>query len=192
MPRPIGYDKKAVLEKATEMFWRSGYEGTALEDVLVEAGFNRHSLYQEFGNKQGLFLKALEKYDRAFRQGIGKELEAETAGLETIRKLLLHRLPFDVDGMGCLMTSTVNEKDVVDAEVFAMAKRFVSRLEDALHHCIRNAQEHGDIPADKDARSLAKFVTLVVQGIGTMSKVGYTEEEGNDVIDHVMRFLTEN
>ncbi len=191
MPRPKTYDVQAVLDKATEVFWKKGYDGAALEDIICEASFNRHSLYQAFGNKRGLFLKALENYDRTFREGIGKELEAETAGLDTIRKLLLHRLSFDVQGKGCLMTNTINEKDAVDTPVFLVAKRFVERLEEALDHCIRKAQEKGEIPAHKDARSLARFVTLVLQGIGTMSKVGYTETTGKEVIDHILNFLTQ-
>ena len=64
MGRPREFDVDDALETAMELFWRKGYEGTSLTDLTEGMGITKPSLYGVFGNKEGLFLKALERYER--------------------------------------------------------------------------------------------------------------------------------
>ena len=61
--RPKGFDVDKALERAMELFWRQGYEGTSLADLTRELGLTRPSLYAAFESKKGLFLKALDLYE---------------------------------------------------------------------------------------------------------------------------------
>ena len=61
--RPREFDIDKALERAMELFWRQGYEGTSLADLTRELGLTRPSLYAAFGSKEGLFLKALDLYE---------------------------------------------------------------------------------------------------------------------------------
>lgn len=49
-----------VLEAATELFLEHGYEGTSLDMVIDRAGGSRRTIYQRFGNKEGLFCATVE------------------------------------------------------------------------------------------------------------------------------------
>ena len=64
MPRPKSFDEDAVLDQAVELFWDRGYEGTSLADLEAHLGLGRQSLYNAFGDKHTLFLKALDRYRR--------------------------------------------------------------------------------------------------------------------------------
>src|SRR4051812_3805314 len=63
MGRPRSFDSDAALDRALEVFWRQGYEGTAISDLTKAMGINNApSLYNAFGNKEQLFRKVLDRY----------------------------------------------------------------------------------------------------------------------------------
>ena len=64
MARPKSFDEEAVLDQAVQLFWERGYEGTSLADLEAHLGLGRQSLYNSFGDKHALFLKALDRYRR--------------------------------------------------------------------------------------------------------------------------------
>src|SRR5881409_1280361 len=60
--RPRTYDPARALARAAEVFWKAGYAGTSLDDLVEATGMNRPSLYAAFGDKRDLYLKTLEYY----------------------------------------------------------------------------------------------------------------------------------
>ena len=60
--RPRCFDVDKALDRALDVFWRKGYEGTTLPDLTQAMGINRPSLYAAFGNKEDLFKKAIDRY----------------------------------------------------------------------------------------------------------------------------------
>src|SRR6266702_5721205 len=60
--RPREFDREAALEQAIDVFWRHGYEATSVSDLTAAMGINPPSLYAAFGDKEKLFLEAVERY----------------------------------------------------------------------------------------------------------------------------------
>src|SRR5438270_12567635 len=58
--RPREFDADVALEQAMRLFWLKGYLGTSVSDLTEALGISRASLYAAFGNKDELFLAALE------------------------------------------------------------------------------------------------------------------------------------
>lgn len=79
MPRPRKIDAEQALEAALSVFWRKGFEGTSYADLVLATGVERPALYAAFGNKQTLFLKALERYDARYGQYVVEALTLPTA-----------------------------------------------------------------------------------------------------------------
>ena len=62
MARPKEFDAEKVLATAADVFWRRGYEVVSIQDLEAATGLGRGSLYNAFGDKEGLFIAALDRY----------------------------------------------------------------------------------------------------------------------------------
>src|SRR5271169_6725815 len=97
--RPRGFDRGAALDAAMFLFWRKGFVATSMNDLCDVMGVSSPSLYAAFGNKEALYLEAIEHYVRTqgprvwdtlaegvnVRAGIENLLVAATEGLPKSR-----------------------------------------------------------------------------------------------------------
>ncbi|MCE7033401.1 TetR/AcrR family transcriptional regulator [Lysobacter sp. GX 14042] len=61
--RPKDLAKRAaILQAGTVLFVDNGYEGTSMEAVAAAAGVSKLTVYSHFGNKQGLFVAAVQAH----------------------------------------------------------------------------------------------------------------------------------
>ena len=67
-----------------DLFWRKGFEGASLAEILKAMGIGRQSLYNSFGNKRSLFLKVLDRYAE-MKSMQCLLLEKQGADLEDVR-----------------------------------------------------------------------------------------------------------
>jgi len=72
--RPRAYDPEQALEAAMRTFWKSGYSGTSLDDLCAAMQMNRPSLYAGFGDKQHLYLQAMQRFQAHARQHLSEAL----------------------------------------------------------------------------------------------------------------------
>src|SRR3974390_2655677 len=61
--RPREFNLDQALERALCLFWRKGYEGTSMADLVETLGITRASLYAAFGSKEGLFRRVMDRYE---------------------------------------------------------------------------------------------------------------------------------
>ncbi len=64
MARTKDFDEQEVLKKAVCLFWNKGYNATSMQDLVDQLGISRSSLYDTYGDKHTLYLKALEEYQQ--------------------------------------------------------------------------------------------------------------------------------
>jgi TetR/AcrR family transcriptional repressor of nem operon len=62
-----------------DAFWRKGYEATSLSELCSCTGLHKGSLYQAFGDKHELFMRALQHYaDMEFNEVMKVASQADT------------------------------------------------------------------------------------------------------------------
>jgi len=186
--RPRTFDSDAALEKAMELFWRQGFEGTSLSDLTEAMGINRPSLYAAYGNKEALFLKVLERYEVSQAAYVKEALAAATAR-ECVE--LLMRGAIDVCSQpngpgGCLMV----QGGTAGGPEAASVRREMSRRRNAdvvvLQKRFEQARAAGELPADCDVRTLARFYIATIRGLDIQSADGAGRAELVRVIDTAM------
>ena len=77
--RPREFDEERVLEAAMNAFWNKGYEATSLAELCRVTGLNKGSLYQAFGDKHQLFMRALHHYaDMEYREVMAAAMQFDS------------------------------------------------------------------------------------------------------------------
>lgn len=180
MARPKAFNPDEALEKAMHVFWHKGYEATSMEDLLTAMDLNRGSLYATFGDKRGLFLKAMDRYCAGGGIGSGMSiLKQPGPALPLIRQFIDHMLEFglaDPLRRGCMITNTVMELAPHEKDI---AKRLSGRLqmaEEAFFQLLTRAKEEGELDKGKDPRALARVLVTMMQGTIVMIKAGTPAE----------------
>src|SRR5260221_9815304 len=79
MARPRAFDEGDVLDRATDVFWRLGYDGASMTELTKAMGINSPSVYAAFGSKRGLFEAVLDRYQGRRAKHRAWTLEGETA-----------------------------------------------------------------------------------------------------------------
>jgi AcrR family transcriptional regulator len=76
MARPREFDQENALRKAIRLFSQQGFAATSTDELMRLMGIGRQSMYDTFGDKRALFLKALDLYVTESIQSINAELES--------------------------------------------------------------------------------------------------------------------
>ena len=181
--RPRGFDKDVALEKALEVFWRKGYDGASLADLTEAMGINKPSLYSAFGNKDQLFLKAIEAYENRPCAFFDPSLQEATA-YKVVESMLFGAAANFTEQehpKGCLivqgaLSCSETAQSVREALV---AKR--QEGESRLRARLEEAQQRGEIEADVDVSTLARYIGTVLQGMAIQANNGASTDDLMDV-----------
>ncbi|HEY2580721.1 MAG TPA: TetR/AcrR family transcriptional regulator [Mucilaginibacter sp.] len=192
MARTKDFDENEVLCKAIDLFWHKGYNGTSMQDLVDGLGISRSSLYDTYGDKHTLFIKALESYKSTNSVKFGDITSNSRSAKETIKKLLefiTGGLLEDQSRKGCFMVNAEVEVAPHDEQVNKMICENDQQVEDAFYMVIKKGQESGEITNQQDARALARFTFNTVKGMRVTAKSTTDKAVFDDIIKLALSVL---
>ena len=178
--RPRQYDPDRALAKAAETFWKHGYAGTSLDDLVAATGMNRPSLYAAFGDKRDLYLKTLERYQKRSRD-VSFELLSDNPTLRVFLErfyegaLDVYRAGGD-QARGCFSISTAPAQAITDSAVRDFLAASIGDTDIFLARQIAKAQKRGEVPSRVDPEALAQIATATLHTIAVRARVGVPRE----------------
>lgn len=174
MGRPREFNEQKVLEAAGEAFWTKGYEATSTRDLTACTGLTHSSIYAAFGDKRGLFLRALEHYlDRTLRKRI-LHFETSLAPSEAIISFfsdIVDRSLADSQHRGCLLVNTSLEASPEDAELQHFVAGETVMIEQFFQRCIIAGQQNAEIPIEIKADEHARHLLAVLLGLRVLARI---------------------
>lgn len=183
--RPREFDPDEALAAALRVFWTKGYEGASISDLTCAMGITRPSMYAAFGNKEELFRKTLDLYEREKLDYIGKAIEAPTARgvAERLLRGALEAQMNSGDPRGCMgvinSMACGDEAESIRAEVIArgqVAKRAITER-------FERARAEGDLPENVDANGVTSFLMAIMQGLAVQAGAGASCKDLQSLID---------
>lgn len=190
MARNKEFEVNTVLRKAMQLFWEQGYEKTSMQDLVTHMGIHRRSIYDTFGDKHSLYIKAVEKYGELLEGSVHKKVEEPTPIKQAIRRMFEFAISSEEERpKGCLMVNTAVELAICDAEAAAKVNQSFIRTEDKLHELVLRGKETGEIGSQLDARKISQFLNNAFIGLCVLVKTTDDKDKLVGIIDTSLAIL---
>lgn len=173
MARRREFDEHAVLDAASDIFWTKGYEATSTRDLTARTGLPPSSMYAAFGDKRGLFRRALDHYLSRLREKMAR-LEASTSPGEAITGFFedtIERSLEDALQRGCMLVNSALEASPQDAEFRGVLAHELRLIEDFFRSRVAAGKECGDISPAHSTEDVARQLLAVLLGVRVLARV---------------------
>jgi AcrR family transcriptional regulator len=167
------FDEQQVIAIALDVFWRKGLHDATMQDLAAATGVQRGSLYNAYGDKEAIFLRAFDQYAGHFLEAAGGAL-AQGAGaaarLRNFLDLIIVNMTSGSPPRGCLTTRTALDGAISSRAVRQRVHALLGRLEQLIGQAIGCA---ADGRLASDANRLARVVVTFTRGLAVMERAGY-------------------
>lgn len=179
---------------ALDLFLRRGYFGASVTDLTAAMGIARPNLYRFFGNKEGLFKRALELHSRRHLAYLEAAVEAPTAN-EVVRRLLSLALSdreasSGIQGFIGLFSALPDEAGVEEPR--RIIAQHQSHAIEVLAARFRRASSDGEFASDTCPKAVAYLLEFVIHGLSLHGRNGVTEAGLNELTEMVVRGLQQD
>ncbi|MEO1054707.1 MAG: TetR/AcrR family transcriptional regulator [Bacteroidota bacterium] len=186
MPRNEVFDRDEVIESAMNLFWKKGFNGTSMQDLVDATGLGRSSIYNSFGSKMDFYLTALNRYNALNAEDFRKALLDSSDPLEAIENIfyaVLAQTFKDDESKGCFIVNCKTEMFNADTGI---NRWLASNQEDSLNmfeELVKKGQYEGLINKNGTAKDYAYYLYSNLQGL----RVSSISIKNHDILDSIIK-----
>lgn len=160
-----------------------------MQNLVDHMQIGRQSLYNTFGDKHTLYMRALRMYDATSHQDALGRLMDPGAGFAAIEGFLgdiVRGLSNQEDRRACFLINAILELAPRDEEVRAIGVDFRKRLTQAFDKALIRARLKGEIPAQIDPAQYAKLLAHTAMGMSVTWKAGASPEDLAAIVEEAL------
>ncbi len=194
--RPRAYDPDVVLKKALEVFWQKGFAATSLDDLVEATGVNRPSLYAGFGDKEALYLKAMELYQREIAEQLDEVLTCQgcTGGLRGIIRRYFDVMIRAYTGeaehpLGCAFMCTALTDAPQHESILEMLQGTIEGFDRRFESFFSTAKAMGFLSAEADPKLLTQMISGLTSNLLVRARAGASRADLEIIVDSTTAFL---
>ncbi|MDO3432552.1 TetR/AcrR family transcriptional regulator [Rhizobium sp. CBN3] len=178
--RPRGFDARAALDKARDVFWDRGFSAASLDNLSAATNLNRPSLYGAFGDKEALYLEALEAYRQDGMEVLKQALDPSLPLRDNLARVYAGALAIYLHGeiaaRGCLLISTASVEAVEHERVREVLGRSLNDFDGEIEKRMRIAAESGELAESADPLTLTRLASAVMHSLAVRARAGDSRE----------------
>lgn len=165
------FDEDKAMADALEVFWRQGMASTSMLDLAKATGIQRGSLYNAYGDKEEIFLRAFDLYAERFLNSARLSLDAddpETA-LTGFFAAAIANMTSGAPSRGCLTTKTAGDGTTASPPV----RDRLRNLLDTLQALVARALDRGPIRNRLvlGPEETAEILVTFTRGLAVMERI---------------------
>lgn len=192
MGRGIDFDYDKAIDRATRVFWKTGYSNTSLRDLLRAMKIGEGSFYNTVKSKKNLYLECLKHYRATVINERHTALFSQKSaklGVRALFKTVLDQMDDPKRPGLCLMAGSLS-RDVLDekdlreyivGESAASGGRFIGLL--------KSAQESGELPKELDPTAVAQIILTYIHGMSRAAQISYDRQRIERQVEVLLKGL---
>ncbi len=163
-----------------------------MTDLTDATGLSRSSIHAAFGSKEGLFLKAVERYKSGQMRHIPKALAEPTLprAIEALFRGMVNSLSIPGNPKGCLSIHGALACGTDGELVTHVMTKWRRSNENLIKERIQQAQREGELGRDVNAADYARYIATIMIGIGIQAVNGAGRAELTRMVDMTLQFLS--
>src|SRR5579864_8452893 len=168
MVRSIEFDYDKAIDKATRVFWKNGYSGTSLRDLLKAIGIGEGSFYNTLKSKKQLYLECLKRYNNTVGRRRAEALFLPSSAKEGVRglfKTVLDDLDDPRTPRVCLMARSVSSDVFAEGDLRKFVQAEMAALVGAFSERLKSAKDAGEMPPEFEPEVVAQIISTYLQGL---------------------------
>lgn len=181
-----------TLEKAVELFWNKGFHATSMQDLVSHLGINRASLYGTYGDKHGLFKKAIKAYTKSNGEILKNLLEKEEDQITGLRKMFgfISQTPEAFSASpGCFVVNTAVEMLPNEPEYAPLLKQCKEEVLTILGQFIARTAPSNDPMSPEQIDRKAYLIYTFQNGLQVLAKSENNPQRIQGLIDDFFKGL---
>jgi AcrR family transcriptional regulator len=191
--RPRAYEPDVAIGHALDLFRRTGYAATSLDDLSAATGMNRPSLYGAFGDKRALYIRSYQRYRDDYTMKLVAIFKADIDIRERLWRFYSAALDIyttgDVAPRGCFAVMTVASDAIADPEISALMRESFVEVEDAFGWCFKTAVTRDELPDTIDIATLSTMASATLNMVSIRSRAGVPRVELERMVKGIIAIL---
>ena len=187
MARTIAFDYERALDKAMRLFWKHGYAGTGLRDLLKIMGIGEGSFYNTLKSKKQLYLACVERYEKTEGRKRAQALMSAPTASQGIRALFGVVLDCLEDPQTpsrlCMLAAMASEEVLSERDLRQLVEDREENFQASLAERLSQDRDKGVLPATFDPQTIASIIATYVQGIWRVALVDFDRPRFERQID---------
>ncbi|WP_088925373.1 TetR/AcrR family transcriptional regulator [Burkholderia multivorans] len=177
--RPREFDREMALKRAMHAFWRRGYEGTSMSDLVEAMGIASARIYAAFGSKEELFREAVALYEKGDGSFADRALREEANVCASIERMLRDAIAtYTKRGHphGCMVVSAATNCAAENEGVMDWLAAHRHARTHSIAERFKLAEKQGQFMPGTNVKALADFYAAQLHGISVQSRDGVPKE----------------
>jgi AcrR family transcriptional regulator len=139
--------REAILNAATELFARKGYNGTAASEIAVQAEVAQGTVFHHFKSKENLLISICDELVNDYVDGIKKAADGPGTGWEALERILKYNQEFKKTRYDSIAVAFRETRDLSKAtgEVHDHFFNLVNQIIEVKSSCIERGIADGSI-----------------------------------------------
>lgn len=186
MARALEFDYDRAIDRATRIFWKKGYSGASLRDLLKAMGIGEGSFYNTLKSKRQLYLECLKHYSDTVGRRRSTALFSPASAKEGVRGLfrtVLDELDDPRTPRVCLLAGSVSSDVLAEGDLRKSVQSDMAAFVGAFSERLKSAKGAGELPPEFEPEVVAQIIGTYLQGLFRTALLSYDRPQLEGQVD---------